>query len=118
MLPGQLATNVDKTVQALWQDYQFLTKEMKKFLIEQDMELFNDLMNQRERLQAIIDQTVDGGFKVSPQGRSLLSEIQQVNQDITDNMQRQINSSKRQHQVSEAYGAASTTAVSQMNWKR
>ena len=36
---------VGKTAQALWQDYQFLTKEMKKFLTQQDMELFNNLMN-------------------------------------------------------------------------
>ena len=109
---------VGKTVEALWQDYRFLTKEMVKFLAKQDMELFNNLLNQRERLQAIIDQTNDDGFKVSQQGRSLLTEIQQVNQDITDNMQLLLSRSKRQHQVSEAYSGASTTAVSQMNWKR
>ena len=107
-----------ETAEALWQDYRFLTKEMKKFLIEQDMELFNNLLNQRERLQAIIDQTADDGFKASPQGKSLLTEIKQVNQDMTDNMQLLLNRSKRQHQVSEAYSGVSTTAVSQMNWKR
>ncbi|KUO70123.1 MAG: hypothetical protein APF81_00295 [Desulfosporosinus sp. BRH_c37] len=107
-----------KTAQALWQDYQFLTKEMIKFLSKQDMGLFYDLMNQRERLQTIIEQTEDDDFKVSLQGRSLLSEIQQVNQDITDNLRLILSRSKRQHQVSEAYGASSTTAVSQMNWKR
>ena len=108
----------DKTAEALWQDYRFLTKEMKKFLIEQDMELFNNLMNQRERLQVIIDQTPDDGFKVSVLGKSLLSEIQKVNQDLTDNMQLLLNRSKQQHQVSEAYGAVSTSAVSQMNWEK
>ncbi len=107
-----------KTAEALWQDYRFLTKEMMKFLIQQDMELFNDLMNQRERLQIIIDQTADDGFKVSKKGRNLLNEIQQVNREITNNMQLLHSSSKRHHQVSEAYGATSTTTVSQMNWKR
>ena len=107
-----------KTVEVLWQDYQFLTKEMKKFLIQQDMDLFNDLMNQRERLQIIIEHTADDGFKISRDGRILLRGIQQMNQEITDNMQLLLSRSKRQHQVSEAYGAASTTAVSQMNWKR
>jgi len=107
-----------KTAQALWEDYRFLTKEMMKFLLQQDMELFNNLMSQRERLQTIIELTVDDGFKVSPQGNSLLSEIQKVNQDITDNMQLVLNRSKRHHQISEAYSAASTTVVSQMNWKR
>ena len=116
--PGGWKIMVGKTAEALWQDYLFLTKEMKKFLIKQNMELFNNLLNQRERLQAIIDQTADDGFKFSSQGRNLLSEIQQINQDITGNMQLLLTRSKRQHQVSEAYGATSTTAVSQMNWKR
>jgi uncharacterized protein YoxC len=107
-----------KTAEALWQDYHFLTKEMKKFLTQQDMELFNDLMNQREMLQTIIDETADNGFKVSGKGKNLLTEIQQVNQEITNNMQLLHSSSKRHHQVSEAYGAASTTAVCQMDWKR
>jgi len=107
-----------KTAEALWQDYQFLTKEMLKFLAQPDMDLFYELMNQREKLQTIIEQTDDDGFKVSKDGRILLRGIQQMNQEITDNMQLLLSRSKRQHQVSEAYGAASTTAVSQMNYKR
>jgi len=107
-----------KTAEALWQDYQFLTKEMMKFLVKQDMELFYELMKQREKLQAIIDQTADNNFKFSPEGHNLFSEIQQVNQAITENLQLLLSRGKRRHQVSEAYGVASTTAVSQMNWER
>jgi len=107
-----------KTAQALWQDYCFLTKEMRKFLARQDMDLFNELMNQRERLQPIINQTADDGFKGSQQGKNLLREIQQIDQEITEKMQILLSRSKQQHQVSAAYGAVSTTAVSQMNWKR
>ena len=109
---------VGKTADALWQDYRFLTKEMLKFLVQQDMDLFYELMNQREKLQTILEQADDEGFKFSPQGQILLCEIQQINQDITDNMQLLLSRSKRQQQVSEAYSTASTTAVSQMNWKR
>ena len=109
---------VDKTAVALWQDYSFLTKEMLKFLAKQDMDLFYNLMNQRAMLQAIIEQTPDDDFKVSPAGRSLLSEIQQVNRNIADHLQLRMGSSKRQHQVSEAYSSVSTAAVSQMKWDR
>ena len=107
-----------KPAQALWQDYQFLTKEMMKFLAKQDMDLFYDLLNQRERLQTMIGQTSDDGFKVSPEGRNLLTEIQQDSEYIIQNLRLRLRGSKRQHQVSEAYSGASTTAVSQMNWKR
>lgn len=104
--------------EALWQEYSFLSKEMLKFLAKQDMDLFYNLMNQRERLQTLIEQTPDDGFKVSPVGLSLLSETQQDSQTIIQNLQIRLGSSKRHHQVSEAYGAASTTAVSQMKWNR
>ncbi|WP_366946778.1 hypothetical protein [Desulfosporosinus nitroreducens] len=95
-----------------------MTKEMLKFLEKQDMELFYDLMNQREQLQNIIEQTPDDGFKVSLAGKNLISEIKRDSQAIIEAMQIRMSSSKRQHQVSKAYGAASTTAVSQMNLKR
>lgn len=109
---------VEKTAEALWKDYQFLTKEMLKFLAKSDMELFYELMNQREKLQSIIDQSADNDFKDAPEGRSLLAEIQQDGQIIRHNLQLQLHNQKRHHQVSEAYGAVSTTAVSQMNWNR
>jgi len=108
----------NKSAQALWKDYRFLTKEMKKFLTKQDMELFHNLMEQRERLQTIINEAEDDGFSVSPEGREMLIEIRKDNQDITNSVQFLLNRSKRQHQVSEAYNAASTTAVNQMSWKR
>jgi len=108
----------EKTAHDLWQDYQFLTKEMKKFLAQQDMELFNNLMNQRDHLQSLLEQTPDNGFQGSAEGRCLLNEIRQANQKITYELQLLMGSSKRQHQVSEAYGAASTTAVSRMSWQR
>jgi hypothetical protein len=106
------------TAEALWQDYRFLTKEMIKFLAKQDMELFYELMNQREKLQTIIDRTAENDFKSSQEGRILLVEIQQDNETIIHDLQIRISSNKRQHQVSEAYCSASTNAVSQMNWKR
>lgn len=109
---------IDRTAQAMWQDYQFLTKEMLKFLNKQEMDLFYDLMNQRERLQTIIDQTGDDGFKVSPEGRSLLAEIQEDSQNIIHNLQFRRSNSKRRHQVSEAYCGLSTAPVSRMSWKR
>jgi len=108
----------EKTAQALWQDYRFLTKEMMKFLVKQDMDLFYNLMNQRERLQTILDHTDDDGFKISQVGQSLLTEILQDSECIRQNLQIRLSSSRRQHQVSEAYSATNTTVVSQMNWNR
>jgi len=108
----------DKTARELWQDYWFLTKEMAKFLTKQDMNLFYDLMDQRERLQTLIDQTADDGFKASTSGRSLLTEIKQESQMIIRRLQLAFNNSKRQQEVSDAYSGHSADPVSRMGWNR
>lgn len=109
---------LDKTPKALWQDYRFLTKEMLKFLDKSEMDLFYELMNQREKVQTILDVTFDDGFKSSTEGQSLLGEIQQDSQYLMTNLQLQLNSSKRHRQVSEIYSGVSSEPVSRMNWKR
>lgn len=108
----------DKTVRALWENYLFLTEEMGKFLIKQEMELFNSLLNQREQLQDLIDKTVDDGFKASPEGQGLLKRIGELNLLIKNKMQMLVNNGRRQNQAASAYNVASTTAVSHLNWNR
>jgi hypothetical protein len=107
-----------KTASALWQDYHFLTKELRKFLARQDPDTFCELLNQREKLQAQIDQTADHGFRLSPEGQRLLHEIQRDNQILIRDLQVYLGSSKQLLQVFEAYSAVDTTAVGQMNWNR
>lgn len=107
----------EKTAQALWQNYLFLTKEMIKFLDEQDMDLVYELMKQRELLQSLIVQTPDDGFKASPVGESLHAEIQLDNQYILDHLQFQFNKSKRSREVAEVYTGANIEQSSRMIWK-
>ena len=108
----------EETEQALWQDYLFLTREMLKFLDKQDMELFYELMDQRERLQGIIDATPDEGFKFSAPGLGLLTEVEKNNQVIFYNLQLKHSHAKRHHQVSEVYSGAGNASVSRRNWER
>ncbi len=60
----------------LWQDYHFLTQEMSKFLVRNDIDLFFELMNQREKIQAELDSCEDD-YKRTAEGKSLL-EIRQL----------------------------------------
>ncbi|AHF07797.1 hypothetical protein [Desulfitobacterium metallireducens] len=107
----------NKTSQDLWQDYQFLTKEMIKFLNKPDMNLFYELMNQRERMQTLIDETQDKDYKATSEGNALLSQIQQDNQYIAKHLQLQINQGKHIHQVTEVYNGLGTDQTSRMTWK-
>ena len=108
----------DKTTQAMWQDFHFLTQEMLKFLIKQDMTLFYHLMEQRGRLQISIEKAADDGFKDSPAGQSMLIEIQKDSQCIIAHMQSRMSHSIRQYQVMDAYSGASNGSVNRMTWER
>ena len=107
-----------RTAPDLWQDYRFLTKELAKFLTKQDMDLFYDLLDQRERLQAMIDKTADAGFKTSASGRSLLLEISQDSRFLIEQLQSRINGQKRQQQLSDAYSGQGSAVSSRMHWQR
>jgi len=80
------------------------------------MDLFYDLMKQREKLQAAIEETADAGFKASPAGRSLLAEIQEANQDMLDNLRLKLAKMHQRRRISDAYGC--TPPGSRLNWQR
>ncbi|MDF2930633.1 MAG: hypothetical protein K0Q75_2871 [Anaerospora sp.] len=86
----------------LWQDYHFLTKEMSKFLLRNDIDLFFELMNQREKIQADLDSCEDD-YKRTPEGKSLLEAIRMTNQGIGHRLQFMLNQAKQQESVSNAY---------------
>ena len=102
-----------KTAQALWQDYRFLTQEMVKFLIKQDMSLFYHL-----RVQSSIEEAADEVFKDSLAGQSLLIEIQKDSQIVIDHLQSRMSLSKRQFQGMKAYSGESNGSVSRKTWER
>ena len=108
----------EKTASELWQDYLFLTKEMHKFLDKQDMEMFHELMNQRERMQHLIEETPDKGFKSSSEGRKLLSQIQRENQNLMSRFQVTHSKVKHHHQVAEVYSGGNQYPVNNRNWVR
>lgn len=86
----------------LWQDYHFLTQEMSKFLLRNDIDLFFELMNQREKLQEALDNCEDD-YKRTTEGKSLLESIRMTNQGIGHRLQFLLNQAKQQEDVSNAY---------------
>lgn len=109
---------IERTPQSLWQDYLFLTKEMQKCLNRQDMELFHNLMNQRERMQTLIEETPDHGFRSSSAGRELLTGIQREDQILMSHFQATHSKARHHHQVAEAYSGGNQRPMSRRNWVR
>ncbi|MGE4271306.1 MAG: hypothetical protein AB7E31_00350 [Desulfitobacterium sp.] len=109
---------MNKTAPELWQDYLFLTKEMLKFLDRQDMELFYELMNQRERLQTLIEGASDEGYLSSPAGKKLKTQILSENQVLMNHFQGTHSKVKHHQQVAEAYSGGNQYSTASRNWER
>lgn len=93
----------EKELTAKWQDYLFLTQEMKKFLQQHDTDMFFKLLDQREDIQEQIKQVDVPGFYTTPAAIQLLQVIQQANTAMLQTFHAVFNSMKKQETVSQAY---------------
>jgi len=104
-----------KAAADLWRDYAFLTREIVKFVGEQNYNLVLELIGQRDKLQALIEATPDNDFTQTPAGRELLQSVQDQNQQIITGLRWLYNNAKRSRQISNAYdqnaGFASGTVM-------
>ena len=87
----------------LWKNYLFLTKEIDKFLTQQDMDMLTELLDQRDKLQTMIEKETQESFAATEAGRQLFQQIQQLNQGITLRLQLLRNQTSQQHSASQAY---------------
>lgn len=110
--------NAEKTISALWQDYLFLTTEMGKFLDKQDLDLFLELVSQRERLQTMIENRQSQACKDTAPEEDLLTKINQANQLVLTKLKYMMNMEEKQHNISRAYDKYSNSSVGgHMDWK-
>lgn len=94
----------DAALQVKWQDYLFLTEEMKKFLQKNELDMFLSLLDQREAIQKEIQAAKeDHPFYVSTEGRALLFSIQQANQAMMMSFQMVFNGLRKRENISNAY---------------
>ncbi|WP_094603818.1 hypothetical protein SPSIL_042280 [Sporomusa silvacetica DSM 10669] len=102
---------------AKWQDYLFLTREMKKFLFKQDLDIFLSLVEQRESLQVTLEKLADNDYYASPEGKDLLLQVQQENKKMMTQFHIAFNRLKKQENVSHAYEGRLNVAGSFINDK-
>jgi len=104
-------------LRAKWQDYLFLTVEMKKFLSKNDLKMFFTLVDQREKLQLELEKITDKAFYSLPESKKMLQEIQQANQDLMNQFNLLFNTMKNRKNISQAYDGMSNVAGSFINRK-
>ena len=109
---------IEKTISVLWQDYLFLTTEMEKFLDKQDLDLFFELISQRDRLQTMIESRQQQFPNDSPPRAGILAEINKVNQVVMNKLRSAMNREDKQHNISRAYDGYGANFVGMnMEWK-
>lgn len=87
----------------LWRDYWVLTQEMAKFLEREDLDMFNNIIDQRGKLQERIEEANAEEFLQTPEGQLLGRQIRQKDQEITTRLQLLLNREKQQHSLNQAY---------------
>lgn len=106
----------DAALQVKWQDYLFLTEEMKKFLQKNELDMFLSLLDQREAIQKEIQAAKeDHPFYVSPEGRALLCNIQQANHAMMMAFQMVFNGLRKRENISNAYEGMTNFAGTFLN---
>jgi hypothetical protein len=92
-----------QSAEGLWQNYLFLTKEMDRFLAAGDTDMFLDLLDEREKLQAILDRADTREFKKSPVGRKTFADLTSLNAAIMKRLTLLRNQSQKRDQLAGAY---------------
>ena len=87
----------------LWKDYRFLTREMETFIARQELDMFYELMNQREQLQLMIEAEDDGSFLQTDAGREMTRELQDTEALISTQLRGSMSQLKQRRQVQNAY---------------
>lgn len=97
----------------LWQDYEFLTHEMDKFISCHQLELFAELTKQRQVVQDHIDAAVDGAvYRSTMQGQAKIKALAQLNDQIQTKLLQFRNQAVQQRNVSNAYEGLGQQGIS------
>ena len=90
-------------MERLWRDYRFLTNEMLVFLERQEMTMFYSLLDQRLRLQSMIEERQDSKYLNSEAGKALVREVQTKDNVIRMVLRGEMSRMQQQRQMRHAY---------------
>lgn len=112
---------MSETVDALtekWQTYLFLTEEMKKFILRNETELFNSLLDQREALQGELSALMNEQYAELPERRELLQRVHDANQEMLNTFLAVFNAMKRKEQMMQLYEGGMQFTGNYLNQQR
>lgn len=93
----------DKEAAELWRIFLVLTQEMDKFIEQDNVDMFLDLLEQRLALQKKIEALDNRTYHLSAAGREIIGKIGPIDADIRYKSQRWLNKTKKSQAMARAY---------------
>jgi len=98
-----MGDELSRDIQELWRDYEFLTKEISKFIDARDDAMVEDFVQQRQKLETFIKEKNDQTYHKTPAGKALIGSILAINQAAANRLQHRYNTLQNQHKLFLAY---------------
>lgn len=100
---------LQKSLDELWSDYLFLSREMLKFADSANFDLFAELIDQRATMQSLISEASEQQAKSFPQNAEMANEIRLIDTNLAFRLQTMLNNLKMQRNVSQRYDQFNAT---------
>lgn len=89
--------------QELLEQFDYLSREMQKFILKNDIDTVLDLGRQRDIFEKELIAVEDKSYAKTPEGQALLRKICQQNRELIGCGERWLNSSRNSHKISSQY---------------
>ncbi len=103
------------TEQELWEKYLVVTKELLKFIDEEDIDTFLDLVDQRQRLMEMLQALPDHEYARSDEGVALRKQIESMDMQTMHKARSWLNKSKRNNMTVRGYDSFGLASGSMFN---
>lgn len=91
------------TEEELWERYLMITKELLKFIKEEDIDTFLDLVDQRQQLMEMMKKVPNPTFAKTPAGEAMIEQIKPMDMQIMYKARSWLNKSKRNNMAVKSY---------------
>ena len=102
------------TEQELWEKYLELTKELLKFIDQEEIDTFLDLIDQRQQLMEMLQGLPTKEYAHSPEGTALRKEIEPMDMQIMYKARSWLNKSRSTNATVKGYDVTGHEAAGNM----
>ncbi len=101
-----------------WRTYLFLTEEMKKFVLQKDVEMFTSLLEQRGELQKELEKISDEAYYTAEENLVFLRSINVANKEMLSSFHAVFHAMKQREKIMQSYEGGESFTGNYLNQQR